>query len=132
MPTARSQLEEDGLRSLRRTIPSFSLYGEHEPAAPTGLVHIEDIQSRSRKYLWSISAHRHSILCQCIFLTRGFASVVLEESRTHFNGPACIIVPAGTIHSFRFGPETQGYVLTTNLQQLVTFATVAYQNPIEA
>jgi len=121
------------LRSLRRQVPSFSLYGER-PAAPGhgDSLHIEDIQSRSRKYLWRIGNHRHADLCQCVLVTAGPVTAVLEELETKFDGAAVVVVPAGTIHSFRFRPETQGYVLTVNLQHLLSIVSAAHRAPIEA
>jgi AraC family transcriptional activator of pobA len=94
-------------------------------------VHVEDIQSRSRKYLWQIGAHRHAELCQCILITAGPASVVIEELRTKLDGPALVVIPAGAIHSFRFRSDTQGFVLTINLQHLCELASAAHQAPIE-
>jgi AraC family transcriptional regulator, transcriptional activator of pobA len=122
-----------GLKSISNKIPSFSLYGEQAVSvAHTDSLHIEDIQSRSRKYLWRIGTHRHTVLCQCVLVTAGAATAVLEESQSSFNGPAVMIIPAGTIHSFRFRPDTQGYVLTVNLQRLLSVASGALQAPIEA
>jgi AraC family transcriptional activator of pobA len=120
------------MRSIQRKVPSFSLYGEQaEFGAHSESLHIEDIQARSRKYLWRIGTHRHTHLCQCVLVTAGPVTVVLEESQTSFNGPAAMIIPAGTIHSFRFRPDTQGYVLTLNLQQVLSIASSAHQKPIE-
>ena len=121
------------LQSIDSKVPSFSLYGEQAVSvADTDSLHIEDIQSRSRKYLWRIGTHRHTVLCQCVLVTAGPVTVVLEESQSCFNGPAVMIIPAGTIHSFRFRPDTQGYVLTVNLQRLVSVASGGLQAPIEA
>lgn len=120
------------MRSISSKVPSFSLYGEQAvPVAHAESLHIEDIQSRSRKYLWRIGTHRHTVLSQCVLVTAGPVTVVLEDSRAHFNGPAVVIIPAGTIHSFRFRPETQGYVLTVNLERLLRIASAAHQAPIE-
>lgn len=120
------------MRSVRQNVPSFSLYGEQGAATRVaGPVHVEDIQSRSRKYLWQIGAHRHAELCQCILLTAGPASVVIEELRTKLDGPALIIIPTGAIHSFRFRADTRGYVLTINFQHLTELAAAAHQPPIE-
>lgn len=120
------------MRYPQRNVPSFSLYGEQAAARDGSSLHIEDIQSRSRKYLWRIGTHRHQQLCQCVFVTTGPATVVLEDLHTRFDGPAVMIIPAGTIHSFRFRPETQGYVLTLNLPQLLDIASAAHQAPIDA
>jgi AraC family transcriptional regulator, transcriptional activator of pobA len=120
------------MRSSRRSIPSFSLYGE-TPAAPaqTDGVHIEDIPSRSRKYLWRIATHRHTLLSQCVMVTAGPVTVALDEMRAVLNGPAVMIIPAGTVHSFRFRADTQGYVLTVDLARVLSMATAVHRSPIE-
>ena len=121
------------MRSTQLKIPSFSLYGE-APAAPSHSngVHIEDIQSRSRKYLWKIGAHRHTLLSQCIWVSEGPAAAVLDERRADLSGPSVIIVPAGTVHGFKFGADTQGHVLTVDLARVLGTAGSAHQAAIEA
>jgi AraC family transcriptional regulator, transcriptional activator of pobA len=119
------------MRSTRRSIPSFSLYGETPTAAQPDGVHIEDIQSRSRKYLWKIGTHRHTLLSQCVLVTAGPVTVALDETRADLVGPAVMIIPAGTVHSFRFRADTQGQVLTFDLAHVLNMATAAHQAPIE-
>jgi hypothetical protein len=71
------------MRSIQQKVPSFSLYGEQaDSRAHTDALHIEDIQSRSRKYLWRIGTHRHTLLYQCIVVTAGpvTARTVLSSS----------------------------------------------------
>jgi AraC family transcriptional regulator, transcriptional activator of pobA len=126
-------LPGSSMRSTRRSIPSFSLYGEtRAPAAQTDIVHVEDIQSRSRKYLWKIDTHRHTLLSQCILITAGPVAAVLDETRTALSGPAVMIVPAGTVHSFRFRADTQGHVLTFDLDRVLSMASAAHRSPIES
>src|SRR5277367_6102824 len=109
------------LSSLRRKIPSFSLYGEHSAAlSQTDALHVESIQSRSRKYLWKIETHRHTLLSQLVFITRGPATVHLDDRRYDFEGCAAVVIPVGTIHSFQFSSESLGYVLTVDLERLLT------------
>jgi AraC family transcriptional activator of pobA len=55
----------------------------------------------------------------------------LEELRNQYDSPVLIIIPEGTIHSFRFRPETQGFVLTVDLQHLTEFASPAHRASIE-
>src|SRR6266851_4513908 len=94
-------------RSARRHIPSYSLYGETPGVIrDTDALHIEDIQSRSRKYLWKIGSHRHTLLSQCVLVTAGPVSVTLDDTRAALSGPAVMIIPAGTVHSFRFRADT--------------------------
>ncbi len=107
--------------SSRRTsgsIPRFSLYGE--PAQPgEELLHIEEVQSRSRLYHWEIDAHVHQGLYQILWLAAGSAEVMLDEWRSQVQGPAAIVVPPGVVHGFRFAPETDGRVLTLSARFLV-------------
>ena len=120
-------------RATRRDIPSFSLYGERsDDVSPTGPLHIEDIQSRSRKYLWKIGTHRHARSCQCVFVAAGPVSVDLEESRAELEGPAVVLVPAGTVHGFGFRSDSLGYVLTLNLDHLLELASPSQQTQIAA
>jgi len=120
-------------RSSRRQIPSYSLYGETPGAIrPTDALHIEDIQSRSRKYLWKIGSHRHTGLCQCVYVTAGPVVADLEGSQAEFAGPAVIIIPAGAVHGFGFHAESQGYVLTISLDRLLSMASSLHQAPIAA
>jgi AraC family transcriptional activator of pobA len=119
------------MRSGRPAIPSFSLYGERPGAAQADGVHIEDIQSRSRKYLWRIGTHRHSLLSQCVVVTSGPVVVTLDETRAALAGPAVMIIPAGTVHSFRFRADTEGHVLTIDLARVLSAATPVQRSPIE-
>jgi AraC family transcriptional activator of pobA len=120
------------MRTTRRSIPSFSLYGEAPAAAAqTDGVHIEDIPSRSRKYLWRIGTHRHTLLSQCVVVTGGPVTVALDDVRTALAGPAVMIIPAGTVHSFRFRADTQGHVLTVDLARVLSMASDIHRLPIE-
>lgn len=120
------------MRSIHSKVPNFSLYGERPVSvAHADSMHIEDIKSRSRKYLWRIGTHRHTVLCQCVLVTAGAVIAMLEESRAQFDGPAIMIIPAGTIHGFRFRPDTQGYVLTVHLPSLLSIASGAHEASIE-
>jgi AraC family transcriptional regulator, transcriptional activator of pobA len=121
------------MRSTGRGVPNFSLYGEPTTAhAQIDGMHIEGIQSRSRKYLWKIAAHRHTLLSQCIFVSAGPVTVELDERRCDLAGPAVMIIPAGTVHSFRFRADTEGQVLTVDLDRVLGIASAAHRSPIEA
>jgi len=120
------------MRSARASIPSFSLYGESPVAGPQADgVHIEDIQSRSRKYLWKIGSHRHTLLSQCLLVNAGPVTAALDEARAVLAGPAVMIIPPGTVHSFRFGADTQGYVLTLDLARVLSMASAQHRAPID-
>ena len=122
----------DAVTRHPRGIPSFSLYGEAGGArSQTDFLHVEDIPARSRKYLWKIARHRHAGLCQCLFVSRGSAHALLDATQRDLAGPALVVIPAGTVHGFRFRPDTEGYVLTVDLERLLTIAPAAHRAPIE-
>jgi len=93
-------------------VPKFALYGERD--AGSMMLHIEDIQARSRLYHWDISAHLHSNLYQVVVVLSGPVDVSLDEQRYVGSGPIAAIVPPRVVHAFHFAPETEGYVLTLN------------------
>jgi len=120
-------------RTSRRHIPTFALYGEHKrDGAAADPLHIEDIRSRSRKYLWTIATHRHVGLCQCVYVSTGAVTRDLEDSRGTFTGPVAIVVPAGAVHAFAFRAESQGYVLTFDLARLLSHVETSQQAQIAA
>ncbi len=98
-------------RRGRSEIPVFSLYGEAGAVAPE-FIHVEDIRSRSERYRWEISEHRHHGLFQFLLLSEGAADVALERQTRHVDAPCAIAVPSGAAHAFRFAEGTQGFVLT--------------------
>ncbi|MFN3737076.1 helix-turn-helix domain-containing protein [Hydrogenophaga sp.] len=121
MPKPRLNTQATPASSSRKpagAIPRFALYGE--PARPgEELLHIEEVQSRSRLYHWEIDAHLHQGLYQILWLARGWADVMLDEWRGRVEGPAAIVVPPGVVHGFHFAPETDGMVLTLSARFLV-------------
>ena len=48
-------------------IPEFALYGEAARGRDAEAVHIELIETRSRKYDWHIDTHTHAGLFQVLF-----------------------------------------------------------------
>lgn len=99
-------------------IPRFALYGE---VATPGqeMLHIEEVQSRSRLYHWEIEPHVHQGLYQVLWVHQGSAEVELDEWTQAVQGPFAIVVPPGVVHGFRFAPSTDGLVLTLSARFLV-------------
>ncbi|MBP6156424.1 MAG: helix-turn-helix domain-containing protein [Polaromonas sp.] len=98
-------------------IPSFALYGE-SAVDQHGLLHIEEIQSRSRLYHWEIDPHVHHGLYQVVWLQAGVADLVLDNVHETVTAPAAIVIPPRVVHGFHFTPETHGQVLTISAQFL--------------
>lgn len=102
-----------GAAAARTSLPAFALYGESgAPAAE--LLHIESIDSRSRRYDWEIDAHVHQGLHQVLWLRTGQVSAMLDETRSDATGPTALVIPPGVAHAFRFSPGCDGFVLTVN------------------
>lgn len=126
MPASRSNLASTASfpaaavprRAAVAGIPRFALYGEQATPGQE-LLHIEEVQSRSRLYHWEIDPHVHQGLFQVLWVRRGTAEVVLDERREAARGPAAIVIPPGVVHGFRFEPETDGLVLTLSARFLV-------------
>jgi len=115
---ATARKEAAARRRHPGSIPRFALYGE-APQPGQELLHIEEVQSRSRLYHWEIDAHVHQGLYQIVWLAGGSAEVMLDEWRATVQGPSAIVVPPGVVHGFRFAPETDGRVLTLSARFLV-------------
>jgi len=113
-----SQNERMARKAGPRPIPTFSLYGE---AAQPGqeMLHIEEVQSRSRIHEWEIKPHVHHGLYQVVWVQRGTANVALDELHETAEGPAAVVVPPGVVHGFSFAPDTDGLVLTLSARFLV-------------
>ncbi|MBL8306208.1 MAG: helix-turn-helix domain-containing protein [Rubrivivax sp.] len=101
----------------RRTLPTFSLYGE--PGTPgSALLHVESIQARSRLYRWEIDTHVHHGLHQLVLLHAGPVRAVLDDSRVDAQGPLAFVMPPGVAHTFRFSAASDGHVLTFDARRL--------------
>jgi AraC family transcriptional activator of pobA len=106
------------VRSTRRTVPSFALYGEPARDEQAHRLHIEDIRARSQRYAWEIAPHTHGGLYQCLLVLAGRVSVRVDDARSELAGPALALLPPGTVHAFRFSEQTRGYVLTFAAESL--------------
>lgn len=105
-------------RRGRRAIPAFVLYGE-AGAPGAERLHVESLQSRSRLYRWEIEPHLHQGLHQLLWLRAGQATVSLDAEQQAVAGPAVIVIPPGTVHGFRFAPDSDGRVLSFGARALV-------------
>jgi AraC family transcriptional activator of pobA len=100
------------MKSRLKRVPSFMLYGESGVSATAERLHIEDIQARSRRYLWEIAPHTHRGLYQCLFVAAGPAATHVDDNHAQLGGPALVILPPGCVHAFSFSADTEGHVLT--------------------
>ena len=93
-------------------VPAFFLYGEPLRPPDERMVHIETIAARSRVHDWVIAAHRHRDLHQVLLIKQGRVETRIDGRVSRLCAPAAIVVPPGAVHSFRFQPETSGFVVS--------------------
>lgn len=93
-------------------VPVFKLYGETRHWPTPDLLHCESIPERSRLHDWRIQPHRHNDLVHLLHLSAGEVGLELEGSHHRGRAPLLIVVPALSIHGFRFSPDTQGHIIT--------------------
>lgn len=93
-------------------IPVFKLYGDSLDWPTPDLLHCETISQRSREHQWKIKPHRHADLCQLLFVFKGQAELEIEGQLTRLDEPGIQILPALSIHGFRFSEDVEGFILT--------------------
>lgn len=93
-------------------IPSFVLYGEDLSEIPAQFAHIETIAARSALHDWEIAPHHHTHSVQILLVSRGQVIFHCDDLVRTLDAPCHIVVPIGSVHGFRFTPETLGHVLT--------------------
>ncbi len=93
-------------------IPSYALYGEDRAPEEQDFLHIETIAARSTLHDWEIAPHRHGGFVQVLLVREGHVQVSFDGVETAQDGPVAVVVPAGTVHGFRFREGTAGWVLT--------------------
>lgn len=94
------------------SIPVFKLYGESLDWPTPDLLHCETISARSREHHWEIKPHRHADLSQLLFVFKGQAELEIEGKRTQLNEPTVLVLPALSVHGYRFSEDVEGYVVT--------------------
>jgi AraC family transcriptional activator of pobA len=93
-------------------IPAFFLYGEAPRPPHERTVHVETVAARSRLHGWHIRPHRHGDLHQVLLLRRGRVEATIDDRSSALRPPALIVVPPGSVHSFRFQEHTAGVVIS--------------------
>ena len=104
--------------ALPSTVPEFALYGEATRGKDAEAVHIELIETRSRKYDWHIGTHTHAGLFQVLFLLGGQVRANIDGDLWECDGPVALTVHPSLPHGFDFSEEAHGYVLTVDQNML--------------
>ncbi|KAA8713450.1 helix-turn-helix domain-containing protein [Pseudomonas cannabina] len=99
-------------RSAITTIPVFKLYGETTAWPTPDLIHCESIPERSKMHEWEIKPHRHGDLVQLLYVQSGKAMLKVEDMAREVETPSLQVVPALSVHTFRFAENIQGHILS--------------------
>ena len=103
-------------RSLK--VPEFALYGEATRGKDAEGVHIELIETRSRKYDWHIGTHTHAGLFQVLFLFKGQVRANIDGDVWECDAPVALTIHPGLAHGFDFSEQAHGHVLTVDQNML--------------
>ncbi len=115
--------------AISSQIPFYGLYGENPVNSDPGFVHIEEIADRSSDLGWVIKPHRHSKLFQVLCIFDGQLQVTLNREHHQLSGNWIVSIPAGTVHGFRFQPNSQGFVLSVDDSVLANESDQRQLNP---
>jgi len=107
---------------MARSIPNYALYGDQALPAWLASLDFEWIPQRSKPYNWDIRPHTHDAFLQVLMPTSGHCQVTLDQARTDTDTPCLIVVPAQTVHGFRFTPTVNGPVITAAQRPLESMA----------
>ncbi|WP_137819661.1 helix-turn-helix domain-containing protein [Pseudomonas sp. 2FG] len=103
------------LKSAGTPVPVFKLYGETAAWPTPDLIHCESIPERSRLHEWEIKPHRHGDLVQLLYVQAGKAVLEVEGVVNRVESPSLQVVPALSVHGFRFSEDIEGHVLSLAL-----------------
>ncbi|GFM64462.1 AraC family transcriptional regulator [Pseudomonas cichorii] len=110
-------------------IPVFKLYGETAAWPTPDLIHCESIPERSRIHEWEIKPHRHSDLVQLLYVQSGRAVLKVEEAVHEVDTSSLLVVPALSVHTFKFSEDIQGHILSL-ARPLVEQLEAALDDPV--
>jgi AraC family transcriptional regulator, transcriptional activator of pobA len=106
-------------------VPRYALYGSDAPSAWQGAVHFERIHERSSVHDYEIQPHVHDALVQVFHVERGTGEAVIDAARWALRAPCLVVVPARTVHAFRFSTDIDGPVVTAAQRPLESLAAAA-------
>lgn len=99
-------------RTALVSVPVFKLYGETTAWPTPDLIHCESIPERSKMHEWEIKPHRHGDLVQLLYVQSGRAVLKVEDVVHQVDTPSLQVVPALSVHTFKFAEDIQGHILS--------------------
>ncbi|MFT6556549.1 helix-turn-helix domain-containing protein [Sneathiella sp.] len=93
-------------------IPNYTLYGDEKNVTFPDILHCESIAARSGRHNWKIAPHRHHILHQFFYISKGGGTFLIDGKRRKIDSDSFLSVPPFSVHGFEFIKHTEGYVVT--------------------
>lgn len=109
----------------RRTVPNFALYGVEPAGAWVDMVHCERIPDRAGRFGFEVEPHSHDALLQALHVTHGGGTASIDGRDWTIAAPCLIVVPARSVHGFRFHADVDGHVVTASQSALEAVAMAA-------
>ena len=110
------------MKSPRKPVPNYRLYGESLESAPDFWVHCETLPLRTHLHNFEIAAHRHEGFFQIFLVTAGGGEMKGTEGSLHFSAPCALLVPPGAVHGFAFEHDADGLVITSLADRLASIS----------
>ena len=107
---------------MAKVIPNYALYGDEEGPAWQNALFLEMIPQRARPYQFAIRPHTHGSLIQILLLTRGSVEAVVDQTRMTVEAPCLLVVPARTVHGWKFTDDVDGPIVTAAQRPLESLA----------
>jgi AraC family transcriptional activator of pobA len=111
-------------------VPVFKLYDETAAWPTPDLIHCESIPEHNRQHEWEIKPHRHGDLVQLLYVQGGSAELEVEDVVNRVQELALQVVPALSVHGFRFSQDIQSHVLSLALPLVEQLGTVLDSLPL--
>ena len=108
--------------AARKTLPNYALYGAQ---AAVDSVHHERIPARASRFGFEIEPHFHEALIQVLYLTDGGGETSIDGQLWRLEAPCLVVIPARSVHGFRFHEEVDGHVITTAQSAIESIAMTA-------
>lgn len=86
------------------------------------MVHHERIPARAGRFRFDIEPHVHDALLQVLYVTRDGGEAFIDGTSWHLDVPCLVIVPARSVHGFRFLEGIDGHVITAAQSALESVA----------
>lgn len=90
------------------------LYGDSSSPLKSHVIHLERLESRSKRYNWEIQEHLHTGLVQLFFLISGSGIVTSGNNASALKPPCIVYIPTNTLHGFQYHTAADGDVISVS------------------